>query len=217
MDKNRYLLVDTETVGGFGNPLVYDVGLAVVDTSGKIEFTKSFAISDIFYGLPALMNTAYISKKISPYFEEIRNGERDVVTIEYTQSYIEYLTKIYNIRAIISYNMPFDYRALNNTLTYVKGKKSRFFGEIRLWCLLKMVRQTVGKQKTYINWCSKHDFITKSGQPSLTVETLCRYIAKDLDYKEKHTGISDIFDEVKIFSWVQRQHKAMNRDYLPRD
>jgi hypothetical protein len=76
-----------------------------------------------------------------------------------------------------------------------------------------MARQTVGKQKTYIEWCKKNGYVTKTGQVKLTAEVLYRYISRNIDFKEAHTGLEDVKIERLIFAWILRQHKAMQRTY----
>ena len=50
MDRRRkYIMVlDVETTGNIGFPLVYDLGFAIVDKKGNIYEERSFVISEIF-------------------------------------------------------------------------------------------------------------------------------------------------------------------------
>ena len=42
------LMIDTETANGLNDPLLYDLGCAVVDTHGNVYETASFVNKDIF-------------------------------------------------------------------------------------------------------------------------------------------------------------------------
>lgn len=214
MNKHFYLMIDTETAGDLENPLVYDLGMQVIDRHGAVYAEYNLVISDVFYGMPEKMNTAYYAKKLPRYFEEIEQGIRKVVSIDYAKSLVAYLCNYYNIKAVVAHNARFDYNALNKTLSTTRNKKSYFFPYgIPIWCTLTMAKQTVGKQKTYIEWCKKNNFMTKSGQPRLTAEVLYRYISRKTDFKEAHTGLEDVKIERQIFTWILRQHKAMQRTY----
>ena len=46
--KNYYIVFDTETTNGFDDPLVYDLGLAVVDKNGKVYEHHSLVMYETF-------------------------------------------------------------------------------------------------------------------------------------------------------------------------
>lgn len=214
MDRHYYLVIDTETAGSLDSPLVYDLGMQVIDRRGNVYAEYNLVISDIFYGMPALMNTAYYAEKLPSYYEEIDRGARVVVTWEYAQNLVKFLCDFYKIKAIVAHNARFDYTACNNTTSTIKGFKSYFFPYgIPIWCTLAMARQTVGRQKTYVEWCKNNGYITKNGAPRLTAEVLYRYLSRNNDFIEKHTALEDVKIEKEIFVWIMRQHKAMRRTY----
>lgn len=219
MEKNFYLMLDTETAGGLDNPLVYDLGMQVIDRHGNVYAEYNLVISDVFYGMPDMMNTAYYAWKLPRYFEEIENGTRKVVTWAYAKSLVAYLWNFYKIKAVVAHNARFDYKACNNTTTVLKnGVKSYFFPYgVPIWCTLTMARQTVGAQKTYQEWCRKNGYVTKNNQVRLTAEVLYRYLSRNSEFNEAHTGLEDVKIERQIFVWIMRQHKAMRRTfYTPR-
>ena len=212
--KNYYLMIDTETAGELDAPLVYDYGGAIVDNKGRIIQTFSLVISDVFYGMPEKMESAYYAEKLPEYHKEIELGLRKVRTIEQARRMTYYLIKKYKIKAIIAHNARFDYHALNNTLSVCRDKKSYFFPYgLPIWCTLTMARQTIAKQKAYKEWCAKNGYMTKRNQPRLTAEILYRYHTRNNSFVEKHTGLEDVKIEAQIFSWIQRQHKSMRRTY----
>lgn len=214
MNRHYYLMIDTETAGGLDNPLVYDLGMQVVDRHGNVYAEYNLVISDVFYGMPELMNTAYYADKLPQYFEEIENGTRKVVSWAFAKSLVAWICKYYDIKAIVAHNARFDYNACNNTSTKIKGFKSYFFPYgIPIWCTLTMARQTVGKQAAYRQWCFENGYVTANNQPKLTAEVLYRYISRNKDFKESHTGLEDVKIERLIFAWILRQHKAMRKTY----
>ena len=77
IDRRRhYILVfDTETANSLDDPLVYDIGWAIVDKHGRVYETKSFINADIFIDEKDLMQTAYYKDKIPMYWDRYRNGE----------------------------------------------------------------------------------------------------------------------------------------------
>lgn len=214
MNRHFYLMIDTETAGGLDNPLVYDLGMQVIDRKGNVYAEYNLVISDVFYGMPDLMNTAYYAEKLPQYFEEIEQGIRKVVSWAFAKSLVRWLCKYYDIKAIIAHNARFDYTACNNTDTTINGFKSWFFPYgIPVWCTFRMAQQTIAKQKTYRKWCIENGYVTANGQPQLKAEVLYRYLSGKNDFKEAHTGLEDVKIERLIFVWIMRQHKAMCRTY----
>ena len=66
--KKYIMVVDTETANSLEYPVVYDLGIAITDKTGKIYESYSFVISDV-YDIPGLMETAYYKEKIATNYE----------------------------------------------------------------------------------------------------------------------------------------------------
>ena len=213
--KKFYMVLDTETANGLDDPLVYDIGFAIVDKKGQVYLEKSFVIYDTFVLMKDLMQTAYYSEKIPQYEKDLKDGKRKLVTLATAQSIIAYNLKKFNVSAVIAHNMRFDYNALNTTLRYLTKSQKRYFlpYNTTIWCSLAMARTTIGKQKTYRLWCKENGYVTRNNQPRLTAEILYRYITNDDDFVESHTGLEDVFIEKEIFAHCIRQHKKMQRTY----
>ena len=211
--KNYYLTIDTETTNGFDDPIVYDVGGCIHDKKGNVYETFSFVIYETFYGMKDLMQSAYYADKIPMYKEQIAKGKRKVVRFSTAKSIVKELCDRYNVKAIIAHNMRFDYRALTRTQRYLTKSKYRYFFPygIELWDSLKMAQDTICKQKRYKKFCEKNDYLQKSGKPRATAEILTRYIRKDNEYKEEHTGLADVLIEKEITALCFRQHKKMRK------
>lgn len=211
--KKYYIVFDTETANGLDDPIVYDLGFAVVDRKGNVYEKHSLIIREVFYGMKDLMKSAYYAKKIPMYYAQIANGERKVVSLyEARKIFVEVCEK-YNINVAIAHNARFDYRATSKTQRYVTKSKYRFFLPygIELWDTMKMANDTICKQWTYKEWCYKHNYLTKNGRVRKTAEILYRYISGDNKFKESHTGLEDVMIEKEIFAHCMRQHKPMRK------
>ena len=162
--KSYYLTIDTETTNSFDDPIVYDIGGVIHDKKGNVMESFSFVIYEVFCGMKDLMKSAYYADKIPLYQEQIDKGERKIVTFFTAKKYIKELCEKYNVKAIIAYNMSFDYRSTTRTQRYLTKSKYRYFLPygIELWDSLKMARDTICKQWTYKEWCYKNGYMTKS-------------------------------------------------------
>lgn len=213
--RNYYLMLDTETANGLDDPLMYDLGLAVVDKMGRVYFTLSLIIREVFFGMSDLMQSAYYAEKIPMYHAQIANGERQVVSLYEAKKMIQELCQRYNIKAVIAHNAQFDYRSTSKTQRYVTKSKYRYFLPygIEIWDTMKMAHDTICKQKGYIEWCKENGFMTKhrKPRPQEKAEIIYRYLIGDVNYKESHTGLEDVLIEKEIFTHCIRQHKPMRK------
>lgn len=211
--KNYYLTIDTETANGLDDPLVYDIGGCIHDKKGNVMETFSFIIYEVFCGMKDLMQSAYYAEKIPMYQEQINKGKRKIVKFITAKKHIKSLCEKYNVKAIIAHNMRFDYRATAKTQRYLTKSKYRFFLPygIPLWDTLKMAQDTICKQKTYIQWANKNDYVLKNGRVRATAEILYKYISGDNDFIESHTGLEDVLIEKEIFARCMAQHKTMRK------
>lgn len=220
----KYLIgLDTETCNGLvidekldlTNSLVYDLGYAVTDKHGNVYKTESFVIYEIFVKMADVMKSAYYAEKIPQYWEDIKSGKRKLVTFQTARKQLLKDMKKYKSNIVFAHNAGFDLRALNNTYRYITKSKYRFFFKwgTEIWDTLKMARDTICRQKSYINYCEKNGYMTKHKTPKAraTAEILYKYLTGDNNFLESHTGLEDVLIEKDILSHCFRQHKKMRK------
>ena len=216
------ICLDTETAntiqteGGLdmSNVLFYDLGFQVIDSHGRTYGKKfSFVNSDIFYHEKELMKSAYYAKKIPQYLNDILEGKRIVANTYEIRKALCDVIKEYNCQFVVAHNARFDYNSLNNTERWVTKSKFRYFLPygIEWWDTLKMARSVLGQMPTYRRFCEENGYLTKNNQLRFTAEIIYRYITKDLDFVESHTGFEDVEIETEILRYCHRQHKAMKK------
>lgn len=228
MDKriNYRIVIDTETCpldrdfDGVSpqNMWVYDCGWAVVDRHGNVYKTRSFINADIFLGEKELMKSAYYAKKIPAYWEQIKSGERILTSFSKIRNALYEDVKEYGVTEIYAHNMRFDYGTLNTTQRWLSKSAKRYFFPygIEICDTLKMAKDVLGKMPTYINFCNNNGYITKGGKPRFTAEIIYRYITKNNDFVESHTGLEDVLIEKEILAYCFRQHKPMRKKLYER-
>jgi len=208
-----YMVLDTETANSLDDPIMYDIGGAIVDKHGRIYETFSLIIYEVFCADRALFDTAYYAEKRAMYEEQIRQGTRKIVSIYTARKIVRELCEKWNVRAIIAHNARFDYRSTAYTIRYLTKSRTRYFLPygIPLWDTLKMAQDTICCQPTYIRWCARNDYLKKNGTPRATAEILYRYITLNNDFIESHTGLEDVLIEKEIFARCMSQHKKMKK------
>lgn len=221
--RKRYIAVaDTETANGFMEngkinlfySLVYDFGYIIRDLAGNILVSRSFAIAEIFLD-KELMSSAYYAEKIPQYWEEIKNGERQLVRFFTMRKIFLDDCKKYNVSTVTAHNAGFDIRALNNTSKLLTGSNCRYFfpKNFEIWDTLKMSKDVFSTLKGYKAYCVHNNYMTKHKVPQirLTAEILYKYISGNDDFIEQHKGIDDVLIESEILTYCLKSHKKMRK------
>lgn len=211
------IMLDTETANsteGLIDVLAYDIGFQVIDSHGRTYGEKfSFVNSDIFIHEAELMKSAYYAKKIPQYKEDLRKGKRKLATTYEIRKTLVEVVKKWDCKFICAHNARFDSRALNNIQRWVTKSRYRYFLPYGLewWDTLKMARDVMGKMPTYQRFCADNGFTTKTGKPRFTAEICYRFITKDINFVESHTGLEDVEIETAILAYCVKQKKAMRK------
>ena len=217
MNKIKIFMCDTETAGSLEKPLVYDMGAMVVDRNGNkiVDETINHVNCGVFYYKKDLMETAYYADKLPAYRDEIWDGEREVFDIMETRERVHKLFKDEGITVVCAHNARFDINALNNTVRDATNGKVRYFFPygVEVWDTLKMAQQILKDMPTYRKFCEDNGFMTNHAvpRPRYTAEVIYRFITKNTDFEEAHTGLRDVEIEAQILAYFIRQHKKMDK------
>lgn len=209
---NYKLVIDIETANMINDALAYDIGFAVADKKGRIYYKDSFMIAELFFDNKDLLQTAYYAKKIPQYWKDYKKGKRRLVTFYTAKKEIRAVMKHFNITDIFAYNAKFDYTGLNRTERYLTKSKYRYFFpyKTKVHCIMKMARQVLFTQKQFKEFAERHNLYTPSGKYlSNTAETAFKYIIRNPEFVESHTGLEDVEIEVQIMKKCYDQHKSM--------
>ena len=212
--RKRYVLVlDAETANSLEDPLVYDMGWAIVDKYGNVYKTESFVNREIFFEEAELMQNSYYAHKLPLYYKRIANGETKVANWNTIRKTLWQDIADYGIKEVVAHNARFDYRSTSLTQRWLTKSKYRYFLPygIEVWDTLKMARDVIGKMPTYKKWCEVNNYLCKNGSPRFTAEILYRFISGQEEFDEEHTGLADVLIEKEILAYCYRQHKKMRK------
>ena len=79
--KELFLVIDTETTNTIEQPLCYDIGYAICDRKGNIYEERSNVVAEMFIDHKVLMISAYYAEKLPQYWEDLKNGKREMKSI----------------------------------------------------------------------------------------------------------------------------------------
>ena len=210
--KEMYLVIDTETCNTVEQPLPYDIGFAICDRMGNIAEERSYVVAETFLDMKDTMKSAYFAEKIPQYWEDIKNGSREIKSIYKIRKEVKDLMNKYNVKKVGAYNMGFDKRALNNVMRYTTKSFCRWFFPFgtEFFCIWHLATQTLLQQKTFFKMAEKNDWFSEKGNLLTNAEVTYNYIKKMSDFEEEHKGLEDVRIEIEIMAHCFRQHKKMN-------
>lgn len=192
-------VIDTETTK---NGYVYDLGVVIMNAAtGEIVATMNAIVEETFNNISA-METAYYAAKVPAYIEAINAGELEVLPFSECFKRFSSLLESYNVRSIWAYNMAFDFKALNRTITELSnGFVTSFFPDsAKCYDLMSSAINLVGNTRRYQKWAIAHDYVTPTGRARATAETMFRFITDDASFVEEHMALSDAMVEADILA-----------------
>lgn len=209
MKKQYFIVLDTETANSVEQPLPYDIGWAITDRYGNIYESHSFVVYEIYCKEKELMKSAYYAEKLPKYEKDIKQGKRKIAGIWTIRRTLLAEMKKYETNIVCAYNMGFDKRALNNDIRYISKSWLRWFFpySTEYQCIWNMACSCLMNRPSYIKFAETNNFISEAGNILTNAEVCYKYITKDLDFKEEHTGLEDVFIEIAIMAYCYRQHK----------
>ena len=209
--KQRIIMLDTETTNTLDDPIVYDLGYEIFDLEGNLYDRNSFVNADVFLD-KELMASAFFADKVPQYWEEIKQGKRELRTWRTITDTLYKAIKENDATIICAHNSRFDYRAIHTTQRYETSSRWRWVlpWGMEWWDTLKMARATLGKSADYKAFCVAHELLTEKATPRLTAEAIYKYLTRNADFVEAHTGLEDVQIERKIFEHLLRENPEID-------
>ena len=207
----KYLMFDTETTNDIDDPICYDFGFSVIDESGQVYEQGSYVVADVFLD-GSLMQSAYFIDKVPQYWEDIKSGKRILRRWHTIKNIVWDVMAQYDITCVVAHNARFDYHSTATTQRYLTCSKWRYFFPYGTQFLdtLKMARGVFSKDKNYITFCEKNNYLTLYKKPRYTAEILYRFLTNNIDFEESHTGLEDVEIETEIFLECLRRDPEIN-------
>jgi hypothetical protein len=212
--KELYLVIDTETCNSIEQPLPYDIGYAICDRYGNIFLKRSFVVAEMFIDRQDLMQSAYFAEKIPQYWEDIKQGKREVRTLLQIRKTLHKDMKDFKVKKVGAYNMGFDKRALNNITRYATKSWCRWFFPFgtEYFCIWNMACQVILNSSSYVKYALKYNLVSEKDNLLTSAECCYRFLKKNIDFLESHTGLEDVEIEIEIMAKCFSTHKKMNKE-----
>ena len=201
--RHYYLIVDTETTK---RGTVADFGAVVINKQGDIierfgamvlgHFGKLPLFSDPAADPAAFWSEQSAQRRAKNYDDMLESGERSIASPQLINQWLTRINTQYS-PVLTAYNIAFDLGKCRNTRINL-GIFRRSF------CLMKAAKRQIGQLAEYHDFCRTHGFLTaKLKRPSMTAETMTRFIFGADMADEPHTALEDAqFYEAPILTKI---------------
>ena len=208
--RNNVMIIDTETVGTWGQPLVHDVGYVIIDRKFNILKKARFLVEELHIQAPWILASSEFYLKYEKDYKTARKHETIMKWKDITKA-IQKDMREYKVTTISTYNLAFDYRAIkyteemfkSNILSKILDQKSK-----SLLCLFNLACETILQGEAYRNYAEQNNFFTEKGNIKTSAECAYSYITNNPEYKESHTALADAEDEKEILEYIIRNVKG---------
>lgn len=188
------IILDTETIS-LEKPFIYDLGYVIANEKGEIVATKSYVITQIWNN-KELFATSYYANKKPLYLQRLKSGYSKKVSWGNAMRYLANDIKKYGITEIYAYNSRFDTRAINFMCAWFKVNNG--LGALKINDIMNYIKP-ITETLDYYEFCANNNYMTtqETPKPQKKAETLYRYLTKNVDFLEEHTGLED--SKIELF------------------
>ena len=202
------MILDTETIGTFGSPLVHDLGYIVL-SKGEIVCKKRFLVKELHVNGKWILDT---SDFYQGYKKDYAKARKQEMVLNFSEILKELWSDVrkHNVSCIGAYNLQFDIKAIKYSEEFFCHSQ-KIISKIekkKLLCLWNLACNTVGQTAQFVQWAYENNCISAKGNISTSAETMYKYITNDVTYIECHTALSDALDESEIFKYIKRHFKG---------
>ena len=195
--KQIFAIIDTETAGSIGFPLIYDLGITIVDITGKVLASDNWLIKNIFFNT-RLMDSAYYGNKRPLYYDKIANDEIKVASFKQAMFELNKMLVDFGVSHVTAYNNNFDFRALRSTAKFTKLEwKKSWKRHPYLWnsyetlCIWGLCCETIYNTEEFVNECHANNWLTTKGNPLTNAEVGYNFVMNTTSFEESHTALHD--------------------------
>jgi len=203
--KHYYLIVDTETtkyqtVADFGAVIMTRDGTIVEQFGAMVagHFGKMPLFSDPKADPDAFWSEQSAQRRLKDYDQMVEDGHRSIASVGLINQWLVRVNAQYS-PVLTAYNISFDLGKCRNTRINLGIFAERF-------CLLKAAKRKIGVLAEYQQFCQDRGFLTaKLRNPSMTADTMAKFILGDSLEDEPHQALEDARDyEAPILTHILR-------------
>ena len=202
--RNNVMILDTETVGTFGSPLIHDIGYVIINKDFEVLKKGRFLVKELHQMGRWILNTSDFYNEYSDEYVKARKTETIARWADIAKT-LKKEIRDFKVTTISAYNIAFDYRAIKYTDDLLgSGELSKVLDQKgkSLLCIWNLACETILQSPQFHQFAVENDYVSERGNISTSAETCYRFIKKNTEYIEKHTALSDAEDEKEILEYI---------------
>ena len=197
----KVIVFDTETVGKVSQDLL-NVGYKVIDINiqhgdGITLVERDYVVRNLVDNKVYMFNDDFVgAEKLAMFEKGIADGK--TIKRNLKQIYQTLVNDIEKNQVLFgyAYNCKFD---LDKFKTQVPDGMVNPFEKIPVFDIWDYAVEYICNTEEYKTWATENKIFTESGSYiSTSVESVCKYLYKNLNFKEDHTALSDVRHETYI-------------------
>jgi hypothetical protein len=210
--RNNIMVLDTETVGTFGTPLIHDFGFTIIDKDFNVLHKDRKLVKELHEEGKWILKTSDFYNEYAKDYEKARKTEKVLYWKEIVAEVIR-CVKEYKVSTFGAYNLQFDYKAIKYTEQLFNREKPSLAKMLdtkskNLLCIYNLACETILQSPQYHQFAEENGYVSEAGNFQTNAEVCYRYITGETNYKEKHTALSDAEDETEILRYIVRNVKG---------
>jgi hypothetical protein len=147
-----------------------------------------------------MFETAYYAEKRKLYTSALKGKT-------YRQNYMGNILRQlqkditeYKVELVLGYNVSADMRSITFTSDYLKLNNPLL--NTKVIDLMPIVVNTICDTQEYKTFAKENNLITEKGYYKMSVESVMKYITKQVEFIEKHLGKSDNENEIDLLNYT---------------
>ena len=210
--QNNIVVLDTETVGTFGAPLVHDFAWKIIDKDFNRLVAKRYLVKEFHENQPWILKASdFYRTKHDLYRKAIE--ENTVELKPWREIVNEFVAdiKTFKVKVISAYNLAFDYKAINYTNQFFNDgdeKLMKMIDKKTLMCIWNLACDTILDTDDYREYATMKNFISEKGNYLTNAESCYAYLTQNENFEEEHTALADVEIEVEILKHIVKNCKG---------
>lgn len=210
--QNNVMVLDTETVGSFGRPLIHDIGWKIVDKEFNTLQEVRYLVKEFHEEQQWVLNASdFYRTKHSLYKKAITNKEVELKPWKEIEKEMLNAFRTYKVKVLSAYNLAFDYKALKYTNHFFNAENEKFMTVIdkkTFLCIWNLACDTILDTDDYRQYATMKNFISEKGNYLTNAESCYAYLIGNEDFEEEHTALADVQIEVEILKYIVTKCKG---------
>ena len=197
----KIIVFDNETIGKVSQDLI-NTGYQILDINiqqgdGKILVERDYLVRSLVDNKVYCLNDDFVgAEKLAMFEKSVADGKSIKRNLKQIYQTIGNDIKKHNVLFGYAYNCKFD---LDKFKTQVPDGIINPFDSIPVFDIWDYAIAYICNTEDYKKWATENNVFTESkNYISTSVESVCKYLYKDLDFKEDHTALSDVRHETYI-------------------